>query len=396
MRKQSKKVTNRKRESSSPTIQWTWPVGAAIVGVAVVLGCLVMQMLQRVETVQSQLHSLERTAAGLKHDLENSDLKRISLTAQFEKANSKIEELRKAVEISNARDERWQTRLESMQSQLERVRDSAKQSRVEVESEKQIAALGAKLDEVNKERHALRTELQMAHSEAKQLKSDLGSAQAKGFRMGSSLKINLNKLKDVTGKPEGRKIGKVAPEAEPGTEGLRKGSLDAVSPEPRDTTLEPASDGRDYLIRTLVFEASGETEIGKAAVAHVILNRKRSGRWGRKIEDVVTFPWQFEPWMTRKSEIEGLSRTDPRYQKAADIADAVLAGHMPDPTAGATHFLNPVIVRKRRGGSLPSWADSDGQPIGRHVFYCPECDGTKPTRAAALETWESAEAGSEG
>lgn len=116
----------------------------------------------------------------------------------------------------------------------------------------------------------------------------------------------------------------------------------------------------------------------------MILNRKRSGRWGRKIAEVVTSPWQFEPWMTRKNEIEGLSRTDPRYLEAAEIADAVLAGHIPDPTAGATHFLNPVIVRERRGGSLPSWADSDGQPIGRHVFYCPECDGTKPTPAAAV------------
>lgn len=150
----------------------------------------------------------------------------------------------------------------------------------------------------------------------------------------------------------------------------------------------PGPDGRDYLIRTLAFEASGETKVGKIAVAHVILNRKRSGRWGRKIADIVTSPWQFEPWMTRKNEIEGLSRTDPRYLEAAEIADAVLAGHIPDPTAGATHFLNPVIVRERRGGSLPSWADSDGQPIGRHVFYCPECDGTKPTRAVVVEAGE--------
>jgi spore germination cell wall hydrolase CwlJ-like protein len=161
--------------------------------------------------------------------------------------------------------------------------------------------------------------------------------------------------------------------------------LDAESSKPRQATLGPGPDGRDYLIRTLVFEASGETEIGKVAVAHVILNRKRSGRWGHKIEDVVTSPWQFEPWMTRKSEIEGLSRSDPRYVDAAEIADGVLAGYIPDPTAGATHFLNPVIVRKRRGGSLPSWADSDGQPIGRHVFYCPECEGSKSTQAAAVE-----------
>ena len=154
-------------------------------------------------------------------------------------------------------------------------------------------------------------------------------------------------------------------------------------------TSNPDPDGRDYLIRTLVFEASGETEIGKFAVAHAILNRQRSGRWGPKLTDVVTSPWQFEPWMTRKDEIEGLSRADPRYLDAAEIADAVLAGDIPDPTAGATHFLNPVIVRERRGGSLPSWAGSDGRPIGRHVFYCPECDGTKPNGAAVVESGEA-------
>ena len=129
---------------------------------------------------------------------------------------------------------------------------------------------------------------------------------------------------------------------------------------------------RDYLIRTIVFEASGETEIGKVAVAYAVLNRQKRGRWGDTIKAVVTSPGQFEPWMTRRTAIEGLSPDDPRYQGAAIIADAVLTGQTPDPTAGATHFLNPVIVRVRRGGSLPSWASGKGQPIGRHVFYSPD------------------------
>ena len=63
---------------------------------------------------------------------------------------------------------------------------------------------------------------------------------------------------------------------------------------------------------------------------------------------------------------------DLRYKKAARIADAVLEGDMPDPTAGATHFLNATIVRQRRGGSLPSWARSEGLVIGRHTFYAPD------------------------
>ncbi len=142
-------------------------------------------------------------------------------------------------------------------------------------------------------------------------------------------------------------------------------------PELRQAVPDYAEE-RDYLIRTIAFEASGEPEEGKAAVAHVILNRKTSGRWGDYIKDVVTHPWQFEPWMTRRLEMENLSLDDPRYQDAARIADAVLAGEMPDPTVGATHFLNPVIVRQRRGGSLPSWTRGEGQPIGRHTFYSPD------------------------
>jgi spore germination cell wall hydrolase CwlJ-like protein len=129
---------------------------------------------------------------------------------------------------------------------------------------------------------------------------------------------------------------------------------------------------RDYLIRTMAFEAPGEPDVGKAAVAHVILNRKKSHRWGDTVKDVVMKPWQFEPWMTRRKEMENLSPDDPRYRKAGRIADAVLAGDVPDPTAGATHFLNPTVVKKRRGGSLPSWARGEGLSIGRHTFYSPE------------------------
>ena len=147
--------------------------------------------------------------------------------------------------------------------------------------------------------------------------------------------------------------------------------------------LQQVVNERDYLIRTIAFEASGETEIGKIAVAYAVLNRQKRGRWGDTIQSVVTSPGQFEPWMTRRAAIERLSHDDPRYQRAAIIADAVLSEQTPDPTAGATHFLNPVIVRARRGGTLPSWASGEGQPIGRHVFYCPT-EGKRSPQQATL------------
>jgi spore germination cell wall hydrolase CwlJ-like protein len=147
--------------------------------------------------------------------------------------------------------------------------------------------------------------------------------------------------------------------------------------------LRQRVDERDYLIRTIAFEASDETEVGKVAVAYVILNRKKSGRWGDNIKAVVTHPGQFEPWMARRRDIETLSLIDPRYQSAAIIADAVLSGQTPDPTAGATHFLNPTIVRERRGGSLPSWALGEGRPIGSHIFYSPDAS---PPHAALMSS----------
>jgi hypothetical protein len=132
------------------------------------------------------------------------------------------------------------------------------------------------------------------------------------------------------------------------------------------------AEDRDFMIRTIVFEAASEPEEGKIAVAYVILNRIKSGGWGDSIKDVVTSPWQFEPWMTKRDAMEKLSRDDPSYRNAAQIADAVLAGQVPDPTAGAMYFLNPTIVRQRRGGSLPAWAQGDGQVIGSHTFYRPD------------------------
>jgi spore germination cell wall hydrolase CwlJ-like protein len=166
-----------------------------------------------------------------------------------------------------------------------------------------------------------------------------------------------------------------------------QGTMDTVDskmpiPELDQTVSNFDPEERDYLIRTIAFEASGEPEEGKAAVAHVILNRERTGRWGGNIKDVVTRPWQFEPWTTRRTELEKLSPDDPRYQDAARIADAVLTGRIPDPTAGATHFLNPTIVRQRRGGSLPSWARGEGQSIGRHTFYSPDEGNAGPEQAA--------------
>jgi len=63
------------------------------------------------------------------------------------------------------------------------------------------------------------------------------------------------------------------------------------------------------MIWTIAFEAPEESDEDKAAVAYVILNRTQNGRWGDNIKDVVTHPWQFEPWMTKRQDWRGYLRT---------------------------------------------------------------------------------------
>src|SRR5690349_6650384 len=109
------------------------------------------------------------------------------------------------------------------------------------------------------------------------------------------------------------------------------------------------------MVRTILGESAQEGPQGQAAVAHVILNRLASGNYGKTASDVVLAPRQFEPWSTRADELKAIKPQSAAYRNAADIVDMAVSGDVPDPTGGATHFLNPVIARQR-GGTLPNWA----------------------------------------
>lgn len=129
---------------------------------------------------------------------------------------------------------------------------------------------------------------------------------------------------------------------------------------------------RDLMIRTIIGEAGNQGPQGQAAVAHVILNRMAAGAYGKTPADVVLAPNQFEPWSTRRSELLAIKPTSPAYQQASDIVDMVNSGEVPDPTGGATHFLQENIVRQRRGGTLPDWAQQPIAKIQDHTFYAPQ------------------------
>lgn len=136
--------------------------------------------------------------------------------------------------------------------------------------------------------------------------------------------------------------------------------------------LSPAD--RDLAIRTVIGEANGQPDDGQAAVAHVILNRVNGG-WGKSPSEVVLAKGQFEPWATRAGELLAINPKSPKYQAAAKIVDGAASGEIPDPTSGATYFLQPDIVNQRYG-KLPNWATGKNTQIGDHVFYYGSRDGS--------------------
>lgn len=133
---------------------------------------------------------------------------------------------------------------------------------------------------------------------------------------------------------------------------------------------------RDFAIRTVIGEAADQPDEGLAAVGHVIFNRLNSGKFGKNVQEIVLAPNQFEPWTTRAKELRGIDPKSPMYQKVGKMVDDIAAGSAVDPTQGATHFLQPDIVKARRTynapNGLPDWAQGNSLRIGAHQFYAPD------------------------
>lgn len=127
---------------------------------------------------------------------------------------------------------------------------------------------------------------------------------------------------------------------------------------------------RDLLIRTVIGEADNQPELGKAAVANVVLNRLNAGGYGDDVKGVLFKPKQFEPWGTRAKELMSYSPDSPAYSAASAAVDKVLSGNYEDPTKGATHFANVSTVKDRGNTNALGWINnmSNVTQIGAHTF----------------------------
>lgn len=126
----------------------------------------------------------------------------------------------------------------------------------------------------------------------------------------------------------------------------------------------------DILAKTLWAEARGEGRDGMIAVAWVIRNRaEKPGWWGSSIETVCLKAWQFSCWNSNDPNAPylrgGKAIPGREYTLAREAAIAVVNGHEPDPTGGATHYYSTTMKKP------PTWAASGRRTtqIGRHIFF---------------------------
>lgn len=118
------------------------------------------------------------------------------------------------------------------------------------------------------------------------------------------------------------------------------------------------------LAKNIYYEAGGESDKGKAAVAHVTLNRANSSMFPESICGVVyqknRGTCQFSWVCQRKAYPKTLSE---RWQESLQIAKQALKGHVSDPTNGALFFHATYVS--------PSWSRTLRRTIriGNHIFY---------------------------
>ena len=134
--------------------------------------------------------------------------------------------------------------------------------------------------------------------------------------------------------------------------------------------IVPTSEEERYcLALTIYFEARGEPELGKLAVAHVVMNRVADQRFPGSICQVVRqggeqtrYRCQFTWWCDGLSDRPANLRS---WQESRALAESVYWGHTKDPTDGALWYHADYVA--------PRWAMAYRRTsqIGRHIFYQP-------------------------
>jgi hypothetical protein len=129
----------------------------------------------------------------------------------------------------------------------------------------------------------------------------------------------------------------------------------AAQPMPDSTT----SDDLTCLAGAIYFESKGEPLNGQLAVADVIINRTKSGRFPSSICSVVTQPGQFS--FVRHGRIPYIDTNRATYRTALAVAQIALAKAWDNPAPTALFFHAKRVS--------PGWGLTEVASIGHHNFY---------------------------
>lgn len=118
---------------------------------------------------------------------------------------------------------------------------------------------------------------------------------------------------------------------------------------------------------TIFMEASNQGAAGQSAVAHVLVNRMRTSKWGGTIASVCLWPAQFSCWNTQDTNRKRMATTldsSPIMVACQKAMREALDGVTADPTSGACFYFTDGI-------EPPPWASAMRQTakIGRHIFF---------------------------
>lgn len=116
--------------------------------------------------------------------------------------------------------------------------------------------------------------------------------------------------------------------------------------------------------RTVYAEARGAPQMGRDAMAHVLVNRHRSGKWftGPSLSATCQFStvtksgrrvYQFTCWDPKDPNYKAMMDVtfkDKVFQECIYSAIGAITGLIEDRTGGAWHYFNPDIVAE------PYWA----------------------------------------
>lgn len=112
------------------------------------------------------------------------------------------------------------------------------------------------------------------------------------------------------------------------------------------------------LAGAIYFEAKGEPLSGQLAVAEVIINRAKSGRFAKSVCAVVTQAGQFS--FVRGGRIPEIA-DNANHRTALAVAKVALADQWDSPAADALYFHARRVA--------PGWRMTKVAAIGNHVFY---------------------------